>query len=335
MQLCIWNNNKCNRIQLKNFQKSPQCKIEDFKNIAASSVENINNYVLVYKGCVLNNERYMEDYDISPDAEIILLNKNPEPESKKYNFGLDELQTMSISYLLMIKKPKFSENALKIINSFVFEDMKNLYPEVTLDTTALGILSDPELIEYLADIETLKSIYESHPVVIACANYLFQYFCDQNTLTKQPPASSSYSYSLEELSDEDFEGENVSHNQGSTNQTTPGNSITRAQLSQALVNASYHAQLRSLTFDTPSTSRGPTERQSQPNENTTNNGTETRNDKDLSKKYASQLKIMKDMGMMLEDINIRALEAAEGDIERAVEFVINESFVFLSQNRNT
>lgn len=87
----------------------------------------------------------------------------------------------------------------------ILENIMAAAPRLAEDPIAVSIIKDPELLIQLGDVNTIKRIVKSHPI-LAEAAYCIEAAIDEESWSPEatnPGTSSGYSYSLDALSDDE------------------------------------------------------------------------------------------------------------------------------------
>lgn len=235
----------------------------------------------------------------------------------------------------------------------VIDKVLEATPGLEGDPVALAIIQDPELLIYLSQPETVTKLAKEHPILLEAAPHILALVHEDQTNSNPNHASTStgYSYSLEALSDDDdmdsTSESNISQNPLTRN--TSFNAITAAQLASAIANATntqfntYSAGVPTATNSSnniitnemfsnaiqqafagsggntgmlsPSTPSGEDEERSE-------------NMETMTRRWESQLQQMHEMGLINDAINVRALQATNGDVSTAIELVLSMNSIF-------
>nr|CAI5822839.1 unnamed protein product [Callosobruchus analis] len=226
-------------------------------------------------------------------------------------------------------------------------------PGLLEDPGAIAIIQDPELLVHLFDVEDVSEIVMEHPVLMHAANNILKIVLEEastwgsDTNQTRAGTSTGYSYSLDALSDDDDDMDSNSDTNMGVNQLSRNasfNAITAAQLAAAIANAT-NTQFNTNSAGIPTasavggTTTGGNIITSEMFSNAiqqafgasgsnsfTQNSAQARSEEEsveaLTRKWQAQLQQMREMGLVNDVINIRALKATNGDVNAAIEFVL-------------
>lgn len=218
-------------------------------------------------------------------------------------------------------------------------------PGLADDPVAIAMIKDPELIVHLADSDTVRRVADLHPSLIEAANQIAAHVHEEASTVNQnqPGTSTGYSYSLDALSDDEDMDSSESNNREShpLTRNTSYSAITAAQLAAAIANATNMNFTSSGASINPTNSSGniiTNEMLSSAMQHAiANSGTPTQNTtpstpqrleegeslEAIRTRLQPQLRQMREMGLVNDMINIRALQATSGDVQAAIELVFN------------
>lgn len=215
----------------------------------------------------------------------------------------------------------------------VLETIIAATPGLADDPAAIAIIQDPELIVHLADPDTVRRVAEKHPSLIEAANYIAAHIHEEqaNVDTNQAGTSTGYSYSLDALSDDEEMDTSIREAHPLTRNTSY-NAITAAQLAAAIANATNTA-FNTNSAGMPSTPTGSnnvitSEMFSSAIQQAlggppTPNRNEGESLESITRRLQPQLQQMHEIGLRNDSVNIRALQATNGDVEAAIDLVFN------------
>lgn len=222
-------------------------------------------------------------------------------------------------------------------------------PGLENDPAALAIIQDPELLVYLSQPETVTKLVKEHPILLEAAPHILAHVHEDQASSNpdQPSTSTGYSYSLEALSDDDDMDSNSDTNlsQNPITRNSSFNAITAAQLAAAIANAT-DTQFNTYSAGVPTASDSSGNiitnemfsnaiqqafAMGGSNSGGNNGGfspsTPAREDgesmESMTRRWESQLQQMHEMGLINDDINVRALQATNGDVSTAIELVLS------------
>nr|XP_022909526.1 ubiquitin-like protein 7 [Onthophagus taurus] len=341
------------RIEIDNYNLEET--VDSFKNevIKQIGVEK-DSIVLMYAGVDLEDDKSLSSCGIKPGVMIHVLSR-PKPKQPQVNkeFSDAELEQLVVAFKAFMLSPWLNRTALQRLSRPELLDMiKAATPGLSEDLVACALIQDPDLLVQLSDISIVRTMATKHPTVIDAAKYIAAHLHNVNASigsSNRPSTSSGYSYSLEALSDEDNDMESNNETPRETGRDS-GNPLTRntsygaitaAQLADAILNSTQNVNFgttpsrsniitnemfsnaiqqafasnptsnTSLAGNLTSTEQNPTE----------NSGIESQSN--LLVRLQPQLQQMREMGLMNEAVNIRALQVTSGDVQAAVELVFN------------
>ncbi|KAL3289474.1 hypothetical protein HHI36_022897 [Cryptolaemus montrouzieri] len=342
MYVCTWFNKKLNRFKIDNIK--PDGKVSDFKNLAIDAMnKKCQDFEFTYRGNILKDDKCLSDYEINENSEIHVIEKLSSMSSAWSPFANteEEVQNIVSTFRVLTQNPGFRSNVQRIVKSGTMNDVHKAVPDIAKDTTALSILLDPELLIHLADPDTVRLLREKHPSLIHAVGVLAKHLHDQNnSIHQQPTTSTGYSYSLDALSDDEDMDSNTesSRNSHPITRNSSFNAITSAQLAAAIANATntafntnsagipttptntpniitnemFSSALQQAFSTTPIGSPPVT-----PGEN------EETSFSSLSVRFENELRQMHELGLLNDTVNIRALQTTSGNLQEAVELVLN------------
>lgn len=245
----------------------------------------------------------------------------------------------------------------------MLETIKAATPGLADDPVAIAIIQDPELIVQLSDLETVKRIAIHHPSLIEAANHIAAHVHEETASVNNSRAGTStgYSYSLEALSDDDDEMETtqaeVPREATPLTRNTSYGTITAAQLADAILSSTQNLTFGITNPDastTPATAAAniqPTTPNTNSNlitnemflnaiqhafsttpsattgspaaNNTFNAPSNVTEPLESLRRLQPQLRQMREMGLMNDSLNLRALQITSGDVQGAIELVFN------------
>lgn len=204
---------------------------------------------------------------------------------------------------------------------------------------------------YLSQPETVAKLTKEHPILFEAAPHILAMVHEDQTSSNPNQASTStgYSYSLEALSDDDDMDSTSDTNitQNPLTRNTSFNAITAAQLAAAIANATntqfntYSAGVPTVTNSTSNniitnemfstaiqqafTGRGGNSGMFSPS---TPSGEDEERTESMIRRWESQLQQMHEMGLINDAINVRALQATNGEVSTAIELVLSMNSLF-------
>ncbi|VEN35505.1 unnamed protein product [Callosobruchus maculatus] len=347
LNLGIWDPKEIKQIKIDDIDLDT--KVVDFKTKAQNLInKDISTLDLVYCGQKLQNNKSLSSYGVKPDATIHIFQKIKEKDpvtDKKSDPGfVTSFRTLTLlaGYRNALQRFSRKDTLDKLIEST---------PGLLEDPGAIAIIQDPELLVHLLDVDNVSEIVTEHPVLMHAANNMLKIVQEEVSDPNQTRAGTStgYSYSLDALSDDDDDMDsNSDTNMGAMqlSRNASFNAITAAQLAAAIANATNtQFNTNSAGIPTASSSSGTaggggiitSEMFSNAiqqafafgasaSNSFTQNSPQARPEEEsveaLTRKWQAQLQQMREMGLVNEVINIRALKATNGDVNAAIEFVL-------------
>lgn len=302
--LGVWNEEKCQRYKIKDIDTEANVDIlkEHLKTLGGSSIDHLE---FTFCGLLLEEDKPLSNYGITSGVTIHVIEK-PKPKiyidlTKKFTekkiLTEETIQDFISSYRSFRASPSFRSTLHRLENPTELDKVIAAIPGLEDDPVAIAFISKPELFVQMEDPGTCWQIAENHPSILVAAVYIVTLFHQTTAMTSTPafhvPTTSGHSYSLDALSDddEDMEGD------GSTSQ----GGITAAQLAAALAAASTTQITPEMLQQALSPVSG-------------------------ASRYTSQLRQMRELGMNDEGRNVRALAAAQGDVQAAIDLVFSGAF---------
>lgn len=236
----------------------------------------------------------------------------------------------------------------------MIEKVLEATPGLQGDPVALAIIQDPELLIYLSQPETVAKLAKEHPILLEAAPHILALVHEDQTGSNPNQASTStgYSYSLEALSDDDDMDSTSDTNiaQNPLTRNTSFNAITAAQLAAAIANAT-NTQFNTYSAGVPTATNSATNniitnemfsnaiQQAfagsggstglfSPSTPSREEEDRTENMESMMRRWESQLQQMHEMGLINDAINVRALQATNGEVSTAIELVLSMNSIF-------
>ncbi|KAB0800363.1 hypothetical protein PPYR_06103 [Photinus pyralis] len=307
---------------------------------------------LVYCGIILEDNSTLSSYGVKSGVTLHVLEKKvPVVHTKVKPISETDVQQLVVAFRSFLVCSGYRAALHKLSRPNVLDNIITSTPGLAEDPVAIAIIRDSELIMQLADPDTVRSIGESHPALIDAAHRIAAFVSKETQSTPfntQASTSSGYSYSLEALSDdEDMESPNETAQEAAPlTRNSSYNAITAAQLAAAIANATTATYgLSSSPGNTSSTPTGGTNNiitsemfsnamqqafalsQNQtPPTNRLGSPSVPEGFEAMTRRLQPQLQQMREMGLVNEVINIRALQTTSGDVQAAIELVLSGAF---------
>ncbi|XP_008544306.1 ubiquitin-like protein 7 [Microplitis demolitor] len=358
---------KLNDVNLK-------AKVENLRMETATKIElPKDSFELIYCGCILEDDVTLESCGLKSGAMIhVLKKKDPEIPVPAKSISEESILQLASAFRSFNENPAL-RSALHRLSKRpeVIENIILTTPGLNEDSVAIAMLQDPDLMAYFTHSDTVKRIAELHPVLVEAAQLIAAAVHEEahNAAASSGPSSSSmnaastaYSYSLDNLSDDEMAGDSsqssdsAQHQNGSSRLDAGSNpmAITTAQLAAALARAGANGRTRipppsssSSSASTGSFSSGviTTEMFTQamqqafaassasglpPPLQTSASSTAISTAPSAaippvrsSSNLETQLAQMHEIGLRDDTINIQALEFTNGDVQAAIELVFS------------
>lgn len=336
--LGVWNNFQLQTITIDNINIDEN--VQSFRSEALKKLDpSLQNIEFTYCGIVLQDEKPLSAYGVTPGALIHAIDKKScktVNNDKKLSEG--EVQKLLVNFGAFTMGSGYRAVLQRLSRKEVLEKITAAVPGLENDLTAMAILQDPELMAHFSDADTVRKISERHPLLLQAANYIISHIQEiQPTANpNQASTSSGYSYSLEALSDDDDMDSSSDTNMGNPLQRNSSyNAITAAQLAAAIASATNTAfNMGSAGMPTTPTSSGTnvitnemfTSAMQQVFAQASNNGQNSAGEESMEsilRRLQPQLQQMHEMGLNNDGVNVRALQATNGDVQAAIELVFN------------
>ncbi|CAI6365719.1 unnamed protein product [Macrosiphum euphorbiae] len=281
---------------------------------------NEKNFVIVYSGNVMEDHTPIYMYDVVNGATVHLFKQmkidEPDPPKciDKSSAGLVKL---GVAFRSLSLNSTYKCALMKISKAKMLSDLITSTPELSEDPVAITLLQHPELLVKLNDVALVKRIAENHPSLALAAIQISAVVHDQ--VVQNHLASDVLARSMSAGSDDDMEDLDDS-SPGSDTNSQPSNrnlsyAITAAQLAAAIANVTTQQQQ-------PSTSGASTSTANTGNMPVTPNTTQSQ-PTTPAVDYTHQLRVMREMGLYNEPLNLQGLRLGGGSLETAIELVLS------------
>lgn len=235
-----------------------QVEPTDDMNVVREKVSkhfNIENFKLLFQGRLIQDfdGKQMSMYHMNANSTIhVIESANASAisaEEKKPAPSNDEIQQFLIAFGLAVRNPAFHKVAQRLGQRENLENIVATCPDLGKDPVACAFLSKPELLYSLLDQDTLKFVHERHPGLWEAAYQLAAAVHEEkptpksNATPEEAEVANPFAYNLDEMSDEDDEGEDMEtgevprgprRGRRSIGEAAP---ITADQLASAIANA--------------------------------------------------------------------------------------------------
>ncbi|XP_050303951.1 ubiquitin-like protein 7 [Anthonomus grandis grandis] len=307
--LGIWNEDKLRRVKVDDVDLDSNVEILR-PHLTKELGENPDDdFELTFCGFLLDDKKPLSSYGVTAGVTIHVIEKlKPKQSAKCEPPKINEafIQELASSYRSFRASPSFRTTLHRLENPTDLDKIISAVPGLQDDPMAIAFISKPDILTQLEDPKTCWKIAERNPTILLAVRYIITEFHKTTPVSGtaasfQPPPSSGHSYSLDALSDDDddMEGDGPSS----------GGGITAAHLAAALAAAAGGGS--------PSASRigsmiTPAMLQDALTPAAGGTG-----------RYATQLRQMRDLGLNDEGRNVRALTAAGGDLQAAIDLIFS------------
>lgn len=328
-------------------------RVEDLRHKTAA-VTNLakESFELIYCGCILEDDTTLEACGLKNGAMVhVLMKKETEPPVPLKYISEESISQLASTFKSFIENPGY-RSALHRLSKRpeVIDNIISSSPGLHEDFVSIAMLQDPELMVHFTDMDTIKRIAESRPVLFEAAQNLVAAVHEeaQNNATTGSNSSNlntqptGYSYSLHNLSDDEEMAGDSSQSSDSTQPSNlsanPTNAITSARLAAALSRAgtrTFPLSNSPSSTSASSTNSGviTTEMFTQAMQQafaTTPAPTAPATLPPMlhptlpeSTDWQRQLAQMHEMGLQDDDTNVQALILTNGNVQAAIELVFN------------
>jgi len=352
--------NHYQRIKVDNI--SLENKVESLKDEAAKKINvQKQNIELIYCGVILDDDSSLASCGVKPGVTIHVLEKKIPPTPIKVRPMTEaDVQQLVVAFRAFSLSTGYRTALQRLSRPEILENIIVATPGLADDPIAIAMIRDPELIVQMSDPDTVRRIAELHPSLIEAAHHIAAHVHEEasNVSHNQAGTSTGYSYSLDALSDdEDMESPNESPQEPTPlTRNSSYNAITAAQLAAAIANATTASTFGLSSSPANNMSSTPTTSgniitsemfgnalqqafaSSQSLSPATTNPTTTfasptttpRNIGEtfeaMTRRLQPQIQQMREMGLINEAVNIRALQTTSGDVQAAIELVLSGAF---------
>jgi len=229
---------------------SPVSKL--ISEAASFSSSPADRLVLTYQGNILTPGSNLATYQLSPGGLVMVaVLPAPQPITKPNPVSMtaEEIKRFGVAFKTAFKNPSFSTVVKRLLERENMDSLAAACPGLSDDQVAQGFLTRPELLLHLLDPDTLGKVAKSHPSLLEAANNLSAAVHEEQQSagrggeaagTGGREAGVGGSYYLDEMSDEEMEGEDGVGR--GPQRSRSFNAITPAQLAQALAAAAGGGQ---------------------------------------------------------------------------------------------
>ncbi|XP_066254257.1 ubiquitin-like protein 7 [Euwallacea similis] len=297
--LGIWSEEKLNRVRVDDLDFDAKVEVLMPYVIKELGADASNDFELTFCGHLLQASKPLTSYGVTSGVTIhvieSLIHSQPsKPELTKITEST--IQEFVSNYRSFKLSPSFRTTLHRLESPEDLDKVILAVPGLRSDPIAIAFVSKPDLLSQLEDPKACWTVAEKNPLILFAARYIITEFhkttvaSASSALQTSPP--SGHSYSLDALSDDDEEMEGDGPSSGA---------ITAAQLADALAAASA-APVSRITTEMLQQALTPASNNS---------------------RYTSQLRQMRELGLNDEGRNLRALTAAAGDVQAAIDLVFS------------
>ncbi|XP_012274505.1 ubiquitin-like protein 7 [Orussus abietinus] len=248
------------RLTLQNFTTiklkdvSLKSKVEQLRVQTAEKIKlQKDTFELIYCGCILEDDVTLEACGLKNGSMVHVLKKKvPEVPVPAKTASLRSILQLSSVFRSFNENPELRSALHRLIKRpEVVENIISSSPGLNEDPIAIAMLQDPELMAHFIVTSTIIKIGELHPALIEAAQHIAAAVHEEahnnavngsNASTSNAQSTTAYSYSIDNLSDDEEMAGDSSQSSDSTQpsnlSTNQSNSaITTAQLATALSRA--------------------------------------------------------------------------------------------------
>jgi len=305
--------------------------------------------VLTHQGTQLSPSSTLDQYNLRSGSLVMVTVIPPKPTPQPVTnttkvLTPEEIQRFTLALGSAFKHPAFTKVVKRLLQPENMESLAAACPGLSTDMIAQGFLTRPELLLHLLEPDTLTKVSSSHPCILEAAHNIAAAVHEEQAGSReqeQPAASGGGSYYLDEMSDDDMEGDEPGQGRGSAAARPSFNAITPAQLAQALSVAARGSQggFQGVTgLGAGGTRGGPPGGSSgtSPSARITTDMFQAAMMQALSgmgggqqqqtggePDYSEQVGRMREMGIIDEGLAVRALQLNGGDLQAAVNLILS------------
>ncbi|XP_045466550.1 uncharacterized protein LOC123675247 [Harmonia axyridis] len=307
-----WNTTKLHIFKLNNLQEndmviSAKLKIKDLVKMA-----DLEELELIYCGTIMENTEKISNYVKEKDALVFMIIKKNDNIVEKTETTKD-LQKMFNEYNEAFSKFGFKEMLLSYIKPEIITELVNAIPELSEDLVALSIIKDISVFETTLKPSVMKIQLTKHPTLLMSVYYLMHNVMkDIHGRLLSSIHLTDEDYSESDDIEIDYNQPNVSgfesNNISELAFLIHNNNISRSNEDGGVIETLFQSNLMEDVLidvlDDPSDQTG---------QQFVNN----------SSGLASQLHQMHELGLFNDLLNFRALQIAGGNVQQAVELILN------------
>eukprot|EP00090_Calanus_glacialis_P044908 TRINITY_DN8063_c0_g1_i1.p1 TRINITY_DN8063_c0_g1~~TRINITY_DN8063_c0_g1_i1.p1 ORF type:complete len:381 (-),score=169.91 TRINITY_DN8063_c0_g1_i1:121-1263(-) len=224
---------------------SPVSKL--IKEAESFSTAPADRLVLTYQGTILTPGTTLDTYQLAPGGLVmvaVLPAPPPVSNTQPVTMTAEEIKRFGVAFKTAFKNPNFSTVVKRLLERENMDNLAAACQGLSEDQVAQAFLTRPELLLHLLDPETLGKVAKSHPSLLEAAKNLSAAVHEEQQSAGRTageeagpsgvPAGAGGSYYLDEMSDDDMEGDDGGRG---PQRSRSFNAITPAQLAQALAAA--------------------------------------------------------------------------------------------------
>ena len=329
-------------------------KISTHLNCSVDSID------LVGYGRVLQPGNTLGHYGIRSSSVIIVYNKRPEPKEEENTPSVpvdqEEAHRIVVALRTALVNPDFRNVIEKLKEREAQDNLMAVTPGLSEDPTALAILLDFDMLSICTEHENILKVLEKHPSLGTAATYLAAQFHEEHTSADIFRRSPRPAYSLDDMTSDDEEPDPNDASSGagpSSGSGLPPDQLARlvrdaisranqgipAPSSSSSSTASRSTSTRMPASSPASTTSGPriTPEMLSMALGSVNATPPTSTPSTLSsstappvtsppapRDWSAELGRMRELGLLNDAENIRALEASNGNVDAAVELIYSQ-----------
>ncbi|CAF0827129.1 unnamed protein product [Brachionus calyciflorus] len=347
----------------KNFKKefesiNSNLSVDDLLSLICqnSQIEK-SNLSLIYRGEVLNKNKAISEYLNNINLACLYLSEAQELKIQKSTASKAEISSL-VNHIISLFRRKIRRNILEklLLDQTKLNEVFKSLPELKNDPFSLNFVQNYDLLKLLCDGKKAEEIMNLYPNIYFGTKILVDYIRE---LSKKIPADENFiskgSYTIDEMSEDEEQQPAYSmpqprqtnqpavsqdylsavlsllNQQQRPQQNPPVQTPQQAQPSQSVQPPSQQSQYPVLDrnyfqnlmqqITSNQTQAQPSSQQTSQPQASSQQTPQPMSDGDL----ANKLEQMHELGFLDDELNLRALQVADGNIEVAISFIIENS----------
>ncbi|XP_044757101.1 uncharacterized protein LOC123315470 [Coccinella septempunctata] len=297
-----WNSTKLHTFKIYNLEENDVVETAKLKIMKMLHISDEEKLELIYRGVIMKNFEKISNY-IKDNKSLIFMIKMEDIHTRTENYPKKDLQKIFEKYNEAYLQPGFKEIILRVIKRETITDLLDAIPELSEDLVALSIIKDISLFETILKPSVMKDQLKKHPTLLMSVDYLIrEVIKNTNGRLRSSVHLTDEDYSESDDIEIDFDTPNVS---GFNHNNIPLFSFSD---DGGIVGTLIHSNIfEDVLMDVLDDQR---DEGGQALEN---------NPSSLS----TQLHQMHELGLFDDLLNFRALQIAGGNVQHAVDLILN------------